>query len=327
MATSSIPLAAIRTPPLLIDADGRIVAANDRATALSGRSPVGLLPEKVVDLFHHRYPDGRQIASGAPPSSRTLRGWRGGVDIPLEVMVAGGRTISILATASPIREGDQVTGAPVTRHNITARRRAEESQARLGAPMDNNPSPAFLKDEQDRYVYVIRPASGSSSTTRTGWGKTDFDFWPKESARRFRANDRDVLAVGQTRQSFEDSTDRPRTKYCWLTYKVPFTGTRDDRCAARSGRTSSAPAPGYRRDLDRAEQYRPDPRRRWRHHRIRCHGPRHQRAQEGRGGARRERGAAPGARGASSSGTTGTAAGSPISTCLRSPSSGTRPTN
>ncbi len=107
--------------------------------------------------------------------------------------------------------------------DITVRKQAEEAKERLIALMDHNPSLVFLKDEEGRYVYLNKTYEKSFIPSGNWHGKTDFDFWPKESAEMFRANDADVLNSGRTHQLMEDSTDMEGRRYCWLNYKFPFT--------------------------------------------------------------------------------------------------------
>ena len=89
---------------------------------------------------------------------------------------------------------------------------AEHLRALLG----NSPALVFLKDESGRYVY-LNPAYEQRFVGSPDWlGKTDFDFWPRESAELFRAHDAEVLRSAQTHQYFEDSSDLDGERHCWL---------------------------------------------------------------------------------------------------------------
>src|SRR4051812_22668060 len=47
-----------------------------------------------------------------------------------------------------------------------------------------------MKDEEGRYVYVNRPYKRTFAVALEDWlGRTDFEVWPEEVARQFRAND------------------------------------------------------------------------------------------------------------------------------------------
>jgi PAS domain S-box-containing protein len=123
----SIPLAAIRQPAFLYGADGRIVEANDRAEALAGRSLVGLSVAEKLAIFGMRRRDGSPIPFDDLPVSRALRGEEV-VDEPLDVTAADGRTVHVLATTSPLRDGDAVIGALVVWQVVSALVRAREVQ-------------------------------------------------------------------------------------------------------------------------------------------------------------------------------------------------------
>ena len=113
--------------------------------------------------------------------------------------------------------------------DITDRKLAEESVERFKALMDHNPSLAFLKDESGRYVYLNNAYEKQFALTKDWHGKTDFDFWPKESAELFRANDYEILQSGQVKQYLEDSTDQSGTRHCWLAYKFSFADSSNRR--------------------------------------------------------------------------------------------------
>ena len=95
--------------------------------------------------------------------------------------------------------------------------------------MDYNPSLIFLKDERGRYVYLNRTYEQQFVGSKDWFGKTDFDFWSKESAELFRANDLAVLEAGNATQYLEDSKDLAGARYCWLNYKFPYIDSKNNR--------------------------------------------------------------------------------------------------
>ena len=73
-----------------------------------------------------------------------------------------------------------------------ARARAEESEHRFRAFMQNSPSGVFLKDEDGRYVFMNR--TGERLTGRSDWlGRTDEELLAAPTAAQVRVNDRAVL--------------------------------------------------------------------------------------------------------------------------------------
>jgi PAS domain S-box-containing protein len=79
----------------------------------------------MVDVFRHRRPGGGPLSPAELPSARALSG-ADLVDVPLVIAVAGDAEIMILASASPIRDGEEVAGALVIWHDITESERATE---------------------------------------------------------------------------------------------------------------------------------------------------------------------------------------------------------
>ena len=82
---------------------------------------------------------------------------------------------------------------------IAERKRVEaalrESEQRFQAFMDNSPAVAFMKDEQGRYIFLNRLGERRLKVQREDWlGKTDFELWAPDNARRFHEHDLEVLA-------------------------------------------------------------------------------------------------------------------------------------
>lgn len=116
------------------------------------------------------------------------------------------------------------------RHDITERKEAEalrQSDERLRALMDHNPSLVFLKDEDGKYVYLNQAYETQFVSSKDWMGKTDFDIWDQASAELFRQNDAITLNSGQAQQFLEDSRDREGKRHCWLCFKFPFTDSKN----------------------------------------------------------------------------------------------------
>lgn len=117
----------------------------------------------------------------------------------------------------------QLSPTKVARPRRAADEQIRLNEERFAALLRHNPSLLFLKDENGRYVY-LNPAYEKQYAMAADWlGKTDFDFWPRESAELFRRNDAKVLESGEVCQFLEDSLDLNGCRHCWLCYKFPFT--------------------------------------------------------------------------------------------------------
>ncbi|MDD5225899.1 MAG: PAS domain S-box protein, partial [Candidatus Omnitrophica bacterium] len=83
--------------------------------------------------------------------------------------------------------------------DVTDRKRAEERLSRresyLSAIIENQPGMIWLKDQKSRFLAVNRmfaKACGMKTPERVV-GKTDFDIWPAELAKKYRADDFQVM--------------------------------------------------------------------------------------------------------------------------------------
>jgi PAS domain S-box-containing protein len=127
----------------------------------------------------------------------------------------GVAAVMTLATAAVVSER--------RRMEEVLREMAEESEERFKAFMNNSPAVAFMKDEGLRHVYVNEPFERSFKMKRADWrGKTDFELWPPEVAKRLRENDLAVLAGDKTIGLVETVPLPEQGPRQWLVFKFPF---------------------------------------------------------------------------------------------------------
>ncbi|NLX49316.1 MAG: PAS domain S-box protein [Methanospirillum sp.] len=175
-------LAAIRQPALLYGPDGRIAAANDLAEALAGRPLAGCSPAEVVEIFSVRTPAGAPLQPADLPAAAALSGGAV-IERPLAITATGGRRLEILATASPVREGDTVAGALAVWQDVTERERAgrdlRESEAKYRALIETNVDFIWEIDTGWRFTYCS-PQIERLWGIRPGEmvGRTPFDLLP-----------------------------------------------------------------------------------------------------------------------------------------------------
>ncbi len=156
---------------MLFDAGGRIVAANGAADALAGRPLAGLTTDEAVRIFRHRRPDGTPLAPGDLPSAGA--GGNGDtVEARLVITAADGRTLEIIGTASPVLDGDAVTGVLVVWRDITGQRRAEAalaaSEERFRTAFEQSPLGMGLGDPDGRVL-----ASNAVLEEMLGYGQDE----------------------------------------------------------------------------------------------------------------------------------------------------------
>jgi PAS domain S-box-containing protein len=112
---------------------------------------------------------------------------------------------------------------------VAERRRVEgqlhEGQELFKAFMDNSPAVAFMKDEDGGYVYANATFERRFNLTAGDWfGKTDFDLWPAEVARRLRENDAAVLSSDTAAEILERAPSPGGIDRDWLSFKFPLAG-------------------------------------------------------------------------------------------------------
>ena len=105
-----------------------------------------------------------------------------------------------------------------------------ESDDRFKAFMDNTPAIAFVKHADGRYVYANRLFE--RLRTEDWQGRTDFQMWPEEIARKLSEHDRSVLETGQTIEREETIPSPKGAALHWWTYKFPLTDSAGRRYIA-----------------------------------------------------------------------------------------------
>jgi len=98
-----------------------------------------------------------------------------------------------------------LAGPPATRRPSSAEEALRESEQRLQDIIDKTTSIVFVKDLELRYLLVNREYERRHHVRREQIrGKTDFDIHPHDFAEAVRANDRQVIEVGEPIQ-FEET--------------------------------------------------------------------------------------------------------------------------
>ena len=107
----------------------------------------------------------------------------------------------------------------------TAQQRLAESERLFESFMRHCPATAFVKDQDGRYVYANELFQQSFRLERDSClGKTDYELWPVEAARRIRESDEKVLVTGKACEVLEPVQDGGEES-SWLTLRFPFEDT------------------------------------------------------------------------------------------------------
>ena len=111
--------------------------------------------------------------------------------------------------------------------DITERKKAEqalrESQSRQKAILDSIPDIAWLKDTESRYIAANEALCKAFGIKLEDFvGKTDFDISPEDLAKRYRADDQEVMKSGK-RKRVEELWGKKEGERIWIeTIKTPI---------------------------------------------------------------------------------------------------------
>ena len=144
-------------------------------------------------------------------------------------LLAGGPEVCLLIEKMPLRDNEgNIVGTFGISKDITERKLAQRALAReqylLRALMDTTPDYIYFKDRESRFLRAslsLVRQFGFEDESRVV-GKTDYDFFPREQARRKREDEQDIMRTGRMLKEEEKETgiDLPDT---WVySIKLPL---------------------------------------------------------------------------------------------------------
>ncbi len=208
------------------DAAGRFVVANRGVAALMGfKNPDELLGKTDFDFFP------KELASGYFSDEQAL------VRSGEPVMNEEERTVDAQKRAKwtstskvPLRnQQGEVTGIIGIGRDITRRKQAEDAlraeQELLRTLIDTLPDRIYVKDAKSRWLVANRALADlvGAKNPEDMLGKTDFDFFPKELASAFFADEQAILQSGEALVNREERSVDAQGNPKWTsTSKVPW---------------------------------------------------------------------------------------------------------
>jgi len=211
----------------LVGTDTLIKYVNPAVRGVLGYAPEELIGHAVPEQLH---PDELVLLE---KSFFELAQQPGGkVHIEQRVRHKDGNYRWVEVTATNLLHDPAVQAIMVNYHDITERRQTEEAlrQERflMRALMNNIPDAIYFKDAESRFIRVNQALIHKHGLTEPEeiLGKTDFDFFTKESAQTYFDEEQSIIRTGKVFIDQEEEEDWPDKPTTWAsTTKLPL---RDD---------------------------------------------------------------------------------------------------
>src|ERR1051325_2734098 len=204
--------------------EGRYLLANSTLARIYGYASPEELMASVTDIARRLYvqPGRREEFKRIMEKHDTI------TDFESEIFRKDGSTIWISENCRAIRDASgRLLYYEGTVEDITQRRAAEEnvrqSEALYHSLVETIPQNIFRKDTEGRFIFANQRFCSLLGTTLAEiTGKTDFDFFPKALAEKYRTDDRRVMETGQAIETIEEHQEPGREKMYVQVIKSPL---------------------------------------------------------------------------------------------------------
>jgi PAS domain S-box-containing protein len=215
---------------VFLDADGRVLDANDEYLRLAGYDKREQILGRHVTEWTAEYDQARNAAEVKKClASGSVRG------LEVDYVHPDKTVVPIEINASSLGVGDGLKIVALCR-DITARKRTDtalhenqrqlaEANQMLQMVMDTIPARIFWKDTDLVYLGCNRlfAEDAGKKSPEEILGKTDYDLGWREQAERYRQDDMVVMRSGNSKLGYEEPQTAPDGKRLWLqTSKIPL---------------------------------------------------------------------------------------------------------
>ncbi|MGC3958897.1 MAG: PAS domain-containing protein [Verrucomicrobiota bacterium] len=207
--------------------EGRYLIANMALARIYGYATPDELMQSLTDIGLRLYvaPGRREEFRRIMDEHDTITGFES------QIFRKDGSIIWISENCRAIRDASgRLRYYEGTVEDITARRQAQESvqesEALYHSLVETMPQNVFRKDLQGRFTFANQQYCRHYGAALTEvLGKTDFDFFPAELATKYQADDRRVMATGQTIEIVEEHQPIGQTQKSYVqVVKTPLYG-------------------------------------------------------------------------------------------------------
>jgi sigma-B regulation protein RsbU (phosphoserine phosphatase) len=207
--------------------DGRYLMANAALARIYGYASPEELKAAVTDIGRRLYvqPGRREEFKRIMEELDTITGFES------QIFRKDGSIIWISENCRAVRDArGNLLYYEGTVEDITLRREAQEnlrgSEALYHSLVDTMPQNVFRKDLQGRFTFANKQyCKHYNCRLEDILGKTDFDFFPKELAEKYRSDDQRVMAGGQTYDIVEEHQPLGQGRSFVRVVKTPLFGS------------------------------------------------------------------------------------------------------
>jgi PAS domain S-box-containing protein len=211
---------------ILVDREGEITMANHAITSALGYKEDELI-KKPVEVIIPQKDAVKSLLSGSGVNGTIT-------NLESAYRSKDGKEMPVIFSRAVIRNniGD-IAGFVIAALDITERKETEnrlrDIQFQQKAILNNIPDIAWLKDKEGRFIMVNEPF-GKFCGVRSQdiVGKTDFDIWPNDVAKRYAIYDREVMMEGKRKSLEEPLTEKEGKKLIVETIRIPIYNDKGD---------------------------------------------------------------------------------------------------
>jgi PAS domain S-box-containing protein len=212
---------------LVLDAvTGQLIEVNETAAHLYGAERDELLSNALLDVSTPKQPDGRPSPEAFADYLQQTQAGEAPVFEWLSRKITGTVFVAeVRLTRLPLADDSLIRASIV---DITERKRQVEVLAHerdlLHVLMDNLPDLIYFKDIKSRYIMVnkAQAAALGAGTPEKATGKSVFDYYAPEFAKKSYADDQAIIKSGEPIAGRVEKSESPDGRVVWLsTTKVP----------------------------------------------------------------------------------------------------------